>query len=142
MVPNNSKDIPKGSRVLAIPGGLSDGNLPIWVQGLPKEGHQAVEAKEQRRRTLNGQVGPLALRLEAQMPMRSRRWRLSSNGDQRARLSNGTEVTPVPRHAVVAVAQGRSDCSASLSQQSTSEQDHQFSPGGSSKQGTKSHQNL
>src|SRR5579859_2630388 len=52
------------------------------------------------------------------------------------------EVAPVTRHAVVGVAQGRSDCSASLSQQSTGEQDHQFSPGGSRKQWAKSHQNL
>jgi hypothetical protein len=52
------------------------------------------------------------------------------------------EVAPVTRHAVIGVAQGRSDCSASLSQQRTGEQDHQVSPGGSRKQGAKSHQNL
>src|SRR6266567_1445026 len=52
------------------------------------------------------------------------------------------EGAPVTRHAVVGVAQGRSDCSTSLSQQRTGEQDHQFSPGGSRKQGAKRHQNL
>ena|SRR5947209_5326548 len=44
-----------------------DRNLPIRVQRLPKEGHQTVEAKEQRSRTLNGSIRPLALRLDAQM---------------------------------------------------------------------------
>src|SRR5260370_38558612 len=52
------------------------------------------------------------------------------------------EVAPVARHAVVGVAQGRSDGSASLRKPRTGEQDHQFSPGGSSEQGAKSHQNL
>jgi len=52
------------------------------------------------------------------------------------------EATPVARHLVASGTQGRSDCSASLGQQSPGEQGHQFSPGGSSKQWAKSHQNL
>jgi hypothetical protein len=44
-----------------------DRDLPIWVQGLPKERHEPVKAKEQRSRTLDGSIRPLALRLDAQM---------------------------------------------------------------------------
>src|SRR6266699_1088782 len=67
MPPDNSKHITEGGGVLAIPGRLSDRNLPIRVQRLPKEGHQTVEAKEQRSRTLNGSIRPLALGFDAQM---------------------------------------------------------------------------
>jgi hypothetical protein len=67
MPPDKSEHIPKGGRVLARPGRLSDRNLPIRVQRLPKEGYQTVEAKEQRGRALDGSIRPLALRFDAQM---------------------------------------------------------------------------
>ena len=56
MSSEDGEHVTKGSGLLAIPGGLSDRNVPIRVQRLPKECHEAVEAKEQRRRAFNGQV--------------------------------------------------------------------------------------
>src|SRR5260370_30808728 len=67
MPPDEREHVTKGGGVLAIPGRLSDRDLPIRVQRLPKEGHQTVEAKEQRSRALNGLIRPLALCLDAQM---------------------------------------------------------------------------
>src|SRR5258707_4636865 len=67
MPPDEREHGTYGGGVLAIPGRLSDRDLPIRVQRLPKEGHQTVEAKEQRSRALNGLIRPLALRLDAQM---------------------------------------------------------------------------
>ncbi len=37
------------------------------MQCLPKEGHEAVEAKEQRSRALNSSIRPVALGLDAQV---------------------------------------------------------------------------
>src|SRR5260221_3241692 len=67
MPPDEREHVTKGGGVLAIPGRLSDRDLPIRVQRLPKECHEAVEAKEQRSRALNGLIRPLALCLDAQM---------------------------------------------------------------------------
>lgn len=67
MPPDESEHITKGGSVLAIPGRLSDRDLPIGAQRLPKEGHQTGEAKEQRRPTLHGSIRPWTLRLDAQM---------------------------------------------------------------------------
>src|SRR5258708_23732576 len=67
MSPDGSEHVTKGGGVLAIPGRLSNRKLPIRVQRLPKEGHQTVEAKEERSRALDGWIRPLALRLDAQM---------------------------------------------------------------------------
>jgi hypothetical protein len=65
MSPDDSKHVTKGGGVLAIPGRLSDRDLPIRMQRPSKERHEAVEAKEQRSRAKSGQVRPLALRLDA-----------------------------------------------------------------------------
>ena len=56
MLPDKSEHIPKSGGVLAIPGRLRDRNLPIRVHRLPKEGHETVEAKEQRSRALDGSI--------------------------------------------------------------------------------------
>ena len=67
MKPDDSENVTKGGRLLAIPGRLSDRHLPIRVQCLPKECDEAVEAKEQRSGALNGQIRPLSLGLQAYM---------------------------------------------------------------------------
>src|SRR5579859_2574333 len=41
--------------------------MPIRMQGLPKEGHETVETKEQRSRALDSSIRPLALCLDTQM---------------------------------------------------------------------------
>ena len=41
MSPDASEHITESGDVLAIPGGLSDRNAPIGIQGLPKEYHEA-----------------------------------------------------------------------------------------------------
>jgi hypothetical protein len=56
MPPDDSENGTYGGGVLAIPGRLSDRNLSIRMQCLPKECHEAVEAKEQRSGALNGQI--------------------------------------------------------------------------------------
>lgn len=48
-------------------GCLIDRNLSIWMKRLPKEYHEAVEAKEQGRRRFNSPVCSLMLYLDAQM---------------------------------------------------------------------------
>src|SRR5579884_44173 len=53
MSPDDSKHITQGSHLLTILDRLSDRNAAIRMQCLPKEGHEAVEAKEQRSRALN-----------------------------------------------------------------------------------------
>jgi hypothetical protein len=67
MPPDKSEHIPKSGSLFAIPGRLRDRNLPIRVQRLPKECHETVEAKEEWSRALEGSIGPLALRLDAQV---------------------------------------------------------------------------
>src|SRR4051794_36352158 len=67
MVPDKSEHVTEGGSLLTIPGGLSDRNLPIRAQRLPKEGHKAVEAEEQGSRALNRSICPLALCLNAQV---------------------------------------------------------------------------
>jgi len=42
--------------VLLIAGSLRDWDIPIGMQNLPKEGHQAIEAKQTRRVSFNGGV--------------------------------------------------------------------------------------
>ena len=56
-----------GGGLLAIPGGLRHWNVPIRMQGLPQEGHETVETKEQRSRALDSSIRPLALCLDPQM---------------------------------------------------------------------------
>src|SRR5690349_10479632 len=67
MLPDESKPIPKGGNLLAIPAGLSNRNLSIRMQCLPKERDQAIQPKEQRRGPFDSQVRPLTLRLDAHM---------------------------------------------------------------------------
>ncbi len=43
--PDDSEHIPKGGGLLAIPSGLSDRNLPIRVQRLSKERHEAEDGQ-------------------------------------------------------------------------------------------------
>src|SRR6266849_5525810 len=67
MSPDENKHVTKSGGVLAIPGRLSDRDLPIGMQRPPKERHETVEAEEQGRRALDSQVRPLALCLNTQM---------------------------------------------------------------------------
>ncbi len=67
MPPDESEHVTKGGGLLAIPGRLSHRNVPIRVQRLPKECHEAVETKEQRSRALDSSIRPLALCLDTQM---------------------------------------------------------------------------
>src|SRR6266404_3790783 len=67
MSPDDSKNITECSGLLAIPDHLSDRNAAIRMQCLPKEGHEAVEAKEQRSRALKSSIRPVALGLDAQL---------------------------------------------------------------------------
>src|SRR2546421_7382884 len=67
MPPDESEHVTKGGGLLAIPSGLRHWNLSIRMQGLPEEGHETVETKEQRSRALNSPIRPLALCLDAQM---------------------------------------------------------------------------
>src|SRR5947209_937225 len=67
MLPDESEYVKESSGVLAIPSCLSNRDVSLGVQRSPKEGHQTVEAKEQRSRALDGLICPLALRLDAQM---------------------------------------------------------------------------
>jgi hypothetical protein len=50
---------------------LCDGNAAIRIQCPPKEGHEAVEAKEQGSRALNSLIRPLTLGFDAQMSSHS-----------------------------------------------------------------------
>ena len=65
--PDDSENVTECGGLLAIPGRLSDRDVPMRVQCLSKECHKTVEAEEQRRRALTGLIRPLALRLDAQM---------------------------------------------------------------------------
>jgi hypothetical protein len=67
MSPDKSEHVTKSGDLLAIPGRLCHWNVPIRMQGLPKEGHETVEAKKQRSRAFDSSIRPLALRLDAQM---------------------------------------------------------------------------
>src|SRR6266481_789644 len=67
MPPDKSEQVTKGGGLLAILGGLRHWNVPIRMQGLPKEGHETIETKEQRSRALDSSIRPLALCLDTQM---------------------------------------------------------------------------
>ena len=69
MSPDDSEYITESGGLLAIPSCLSDRNTAIGIQFLPKECHEAVEAKEQWSRAIERSIRPLALRLDAQMGM-------------------------------------------------------------------------
>src|SRR5258708_2183574 len=61
------QDIMKGRRVFVIPGGLRDRDTSLGMKCAPKECDQAVKAKQQGRRAVNGQIRPLALRFDPQV---------------------------------------------------------------------------
>jgi hypothetical protein len=67
MLPHAGQDIAKGRRLFMVPSSLLEGKAPQWSKRMPNQCHQAVEPQEQWRRPLNGQVRPLALRLDTQM---------------------------------------------------------------------------
>jgi hypothetical protein len=57
----------KGRRVFVIPGCLRDRDPSLGMKRAPKECDQAVKAKKQGRRAVNGQIRPLALRFDPQV---------------------------------------------------------------------------
>ena len=57
----------KGRRVFVIPGCLRDKDTSLGMKCAPKECDQAVKAKKQGRRAVNGQIRPLALRFDPQV---------------------------------------------------------------------------
>jgi hypothetical protein len=67
MAPEESEHIMDGGRELARPGGLSNRKRSIRAHGVSTEGNETAEAEEERRRALDGVIGPLALRVETQM---------------------------------------------------------------------------
>ena len=61
MSSDDCEDVTEGGALLALPGGLSERQVPIGVQCLSKERGEAGEAKEHRRRAVDGAIRPLAL---------------------------------------------------------------------------------
>ena len=67
MAPYEGKYISKCGCLFVIPCCLSNRNLSIRLQRLPKERDQAIQPKEQRGGPFDRQIRPVTLRLTAQM---------------------------------------------------------------------------
>ena len=65
MPTHGRQKVMKGGDLFAIPSDLRHWNVPIRMQGVPKECNEAEQAKEERGGSFNRQIGPLALGLDA-----------------------------------------------------------------------------
>jgi len=69
MPPHDCQDITKRRCLCVIPGSVLKRKLSIGMERMPKERHEAVQAKQQRRGSLTRQIRPLPLRLNASVGM-------------------------------------------------------------------------